>query len=195
MTPPCQGDRSHRDGENAPEISVVEVAAGETGRQNTPFGIFVAHPPRGTCPSRDGCRSGPGSLRLCGRFFTRIQWEVVDMGISRTTTERQLKLAKDDLAGIGRAVVQGGSRRGGVREEHRLAEADAKVRQIQRRLRKIGEVEDRDAEAERVKAEKLAAPKVKKEKVKAKAAPKKEKAEKGPAGDKAPKPKKEKSGK
>jgi hypothetical protein len=118
------------------------------------------------------------------------------MGISRTTTERQLKLAKDDLAGIGARLSKAGVAEAAFTKNTDWREADAKVRQIQRRLRKIGEVETRDAEAERVKAEKLATPKVKKEKVKApKAAPKKEKAEKGPGGDKAPKPKKEKSGK
>jgi hypothetical protein len=124
-------------------------------------------------------------------------WEEADMGISRTTTERQLKLAKDDLAGIGARLAKEGVAEKAFSKNTSWREAEAKVRQIQRRLNTIGNVETRDAEAARVKAEKLAAPKVKKVKVKAvKAAPKKEKAEKGPGGEGGSgKPKKEKAGK
>lgn len=151
---------------------------------------------RGSRPLKGSAEAGSVRCGCAAGLLREFSWEVVDMGISRTTTERQLKLAKDDLAGIGARLSKAGVAEAAFTKNTDWREADAKVRQIQRRLRKIGEVETRDAEAERVKAEKLATPKVKKEKVKApKAAPKKEKAEKGPGGDKAPKPKKEKSGK
>ena len=116
------------------------------------------------------------------------------MGISRTTTERQLKLAKDDLAGVASRLSQQGVAEGDLAKSPAWRSAEAKVRQIESRIRTISNVEARDAEAARVKEEKLAAPKVKKEK--APKAVKKEKEVKGAAPtDKAGKPKKEKAGK
>ncbi len=99
------------------------------------------------------------------------------MGISRATTERQLQLAKDDLAAASKKLKDAKVADSELSLHPGWRSAAAKVKQIGARLRKITSIEVQNEELARLKAEKLAAaaaekntPRKKKEKPAAKAA-------------------------
>lgn len=115
------------------------------------------------------------------------------MAISRTATERQIQLAKNDLALRVKALKAAGKSETEFGSDPTWRAAQAKVKQLVNRLKRVAETEALNADVARAKAEREAAaaePKAPK--------PKKEKpAEKKPAAESSKKdaaPRKEKSG-
>ena len=128
------------------------------------------------------------------------------MGSSRQITESQLERAKAALAVRVKALEENGLERKAFKTDPHWRRLDARLRQINMRLRRLAEVETNNAEIEKLRGERLARvaaekadrkagaagkkPKPEKEKGEAKAAKKdKDKAPK----EKAPKEKKEKA--
>jgi len=123
------------------------------------------------------------------------------MGTSRQTTESQLEKAKAALEIRIKSLKEKGVEAKKFKNDPKWRELDAQVRQINSRLRKIGEIEtnneellkhkeERQAKKTKKKAERKAG--AKKPKPEKAAAPKKAKAEAKPAKDKEKKPSKEK---
>ncbi len=83
--------------------------------------------------------------------------EMIAMGISRATTERQLQLAKDDLAAATKKLQAAQVAEASYGLHPSWRSAAAKVKQIGARLRKIASIEAQNEEVARLKAEKLAA--------------------------------------
>lgn len=79
------------------------------------------------------------------------------MGISRATTERQLQLAKNDLAAASKKLQDAKVAENEFDRHPGWRSAAAKVKQIGARLRKISSIETQNEELARLKAEKAAA--------------------------------------
>lgn len=115
------------------------------------------------------------------------------MSLDRTRVEQQLARAKEELGAWAKALEQDGVASEAVKGDPRWRNLNARIRQIARRLRAIGSIEQVNAACETRKTEAAAeveappepapAPKAKKAKAEApagEAAPKKEKKEKKP---------------
>ena len=103
------------------------------------------------------------------------------MGTSRSNTETQLRTAKETLAAYVNELKGNGVAAAQFARDPKWRNLDAKVRQINARLRKIGQVEKNNALVEQAKVERLAQRET--EAVEAKA-PKKAKAPKAEAAEK-----------
>lgn len=114
------------------------------------------------------------------------------MSLDRTRVEQQLARAKEELGAWAKALEQDGVASDAVKGDPRWRNLNARIRQIARRLKAIGSIEQVNADCETRKTEAAAeveaapepapAPKAKKAKAEpaAEGAPKKEKKEKRP---------------